>query len=123
MALSFILDEHLRGPLFNAIRRHHIAGGLLLDVIRVGDIDDLPLGSLDPAILQWCEQSGRLLVSMDYDTIPTHVANHVAAGYHIPGVLLIRPGTSLRQIVTHLELIAHAGTEAEYRDRIEFIPF
>lgn len=123
MALTFVLDENLRGPLLNAITRHHLSGGLIVDVVRVGDIEELPLGSRDPAIIEWCESSGRLLVSMDYDTIPTHVRHHLTMGRHHPGVLLVRQGTSLRVIVSHLELIAHAATPEEYRDRLEYIPF
>jgi len=122
MALSFLLDENLRGPLLNAISRHHLSGGLFIDAVRVGDVPELPLGIKDPQILEWCEQTGRLLVSQDYDTIPVHFANHLSAGKHVPGVLLVRPGTTFRSIVVHLELIAHAATVDEYRDRLEYIP-
>src|SRR5438128_2200982 len=47
--LLFLLDEHLRGPLWPAILRHNAQGGLLIDAVRVGDPPDLPLGSDDPA--------------------------------------------------------------------------
>jgi hypothetical protein len=51
MPLAFLLDEHLRGPLWNAIQRHDLASPFRLDVARVGDPSDLPLGSDDDAIL------------------------------------------------------------------------
>jgi hypothetical protein len=48
--LPFLLDEHLRGPLWLAILRHNAQGGLLIDAARVGDAPDLPLGSDDATI-------------------------------------------------------------------------
>lgn len=35
MALVFLLDEHLRGPLWNAIERHNGGGEYVIDAIRV----------------------------------------------------------------------------------------
>jgi hypothetical protein len=54
--LCFLLDEHLRGPLWLAILRHNSQGGLPIDVVRVGDSPDLPLGSTDLDILLWAER-------------------------------------------------------------------
>jgi hypothetical protein len=42
MKLRYVLDEHLRGPLWRAIGRHNSAGVYPLDVLRVGDLADLP---------------------------------------------------------------------------------
>jgi hypothetical protein len=51
MALSFVPDEHLRGPLWQAILRHNLDGAEPLDVVRVGDKPELPLHISDPEIL------------------------------------------------------------------------
>ena len=59
MAIRFLLDENLRGPLWQAIQRHNAAGGLPLDVERVGEPPDLPLGSLDSTLLEWCQRAAR----------------------------------------------------------------
>jgi hypothetical protein len=63
MPLQFVLDENQRGLLWRAIVRHNQLGANLVDVIRVGDPDDLPLGASDPEILVWCERENRILVS------------------------------------------------------------
>jgi hypothetical protein len=50
--LGFVLDEHLRGPLWDAIQAHNAkprAEPIL--AFRVGDLPDLPLGMDDPEIL------------------------------------------------------------------------
>jgi hypothetical protein len=123
MALCFVLDEHLRGGgLWQAIQQHNALGVDPLDMARVGDPPDLPLGTLDPDPLLWCEGRGRLLVSQDKNSLPGHLAQHLYAGRHSPGVLLIRAGTTVPQVLAALVLIAHAGDPLDYQDRIERIP-
>lgn len=52
MPLAFVLDEHLRGPLWQAVLRHNLRSNAPLDVACVGDSNELPLGADDAAILQ-----------------------------------------------------------------------
>jgi uncharacterized protein DUF5615 len=122
MALRYVLDEHLRGPLWRAIQWHNSSGAYPLDVVRVGDPADLPLGTGDPALLQWAEREQRILVTHDLDTMPTHLADHLAAGQHSPGVFMIRPHSTLPQILSFLRDAAYASEPEEWHDRIQFIP-
>jgi hypothetical protein len=123
MPLSYLLDEHLRGGgLWQAIRHHNTRGIHPLAAVRVGDPPDLPHGSTDPAILLWAEREGRILVTQDENTIPRHLAQHLQAGRHSPGVFMPRARCTIRQVLDALVLIAYAGDPAYYRDRIEYIP-
>lgn len=123
MPLRFVLDEQLRGqPLWYALQRHNAVGINVIDVVRVGDPSDLPLGSLDPDILIWAQRHDRILISVDYSTLPTHLADHLAGGNHSPGVLMIRRHSTLPRTITALELAAHAGDPADYQDTIIHIP-
>lgn len=65
MALAYVLDEHLRGPLWRAVQRHNARGSNPIDVARVGDANGPPLGATDPEILLWAEQAGRVLITFD----------------------------------------------------------
>jgi hypothetical protein len=120
--LRFLLDEHLRGPLWLAVVRHNARGGLALDVARVGDPPDLPLGSDDPAILLWTEREGRILLTEDVHTMPGHLARHLQAGHHSPGVFIVSDGCSIGELVSHLELVAQAGEAADYADAVTYVP-
>ncbi len=123
--LKFLLDEQLRGLLWRAIQNHNAAGSLLLDVVRVGDPPDLPLGSDDPSILQWAEREARILVTRDFSTMPGHLADYLNAGRHSPGVLILSPGASITSLVSYLEIAAHAGYPDDFSDRYHrylFIP-
>jgi hypothetical protein len=122
MALRFVLDENQRGLLWRAIVRHNQLGVNPVDAVRVGDADDLPLGASDPEILLWCEREDRILVSFDKATLAGHLAAHLNAGRHAPGILMLRHGGRLSQVVQHMALVAHASESWEWSDRIEFIP-
>ena len=122
MALRFVLDEHLRGLLWNAIRQHNAAGAYPIDAMRVGDPPDLPSGTQDPDLLIWAEREGRLIVTNDRKTMRPFLTQHLLAGRSSPGVLLIPSGYSFAQIVFDLALIAHAGDPLTYQDDIRFMP-
>src|SRR5690349_12917848 len=69
MALAYLLDENERGVLWRALQRHNSFGVNPIDVLRVGDFSELPLGSKDPAILLWAEANNRILISRDERTL------------------------------------------------------
>jgi hypothetical protein len=98
MPLRFVLDEHLRGPLWHAILRHNRAGVSRFDATRVGDPPDLPLGSPDPAILTWAEREGWALVTLDRNTMIGHLWDHLDAGNHLPGLFLIRRSSPIKSL-------------------------
>jgi hypothetical protein len=123
MPLRFLLDENQRGLLWRAIVRHNQSGLYPLDVERVGDRPDLPLGSTDPEILLWCEREDRILVSFDKTTLAGHLAAHLQAGRHSPGIFMLRRGIRLADVVAHLMLVAYASDAWEWQDRIEFVPY
>lgn len=120
--LHFLLDEMLRGPLFSAILRHNRLGGLSIDVVRVGDFPALPLRSPDSEILLWAEHEGRILLSLDRDTLAGHLAQHLLAGHSSPGIMMLDPTCSIGQLVSFLEMATHAGNPDDYRDRITYVP-
>jgi hypothetical protein len=122
MPLSYLLDENVPGRLDRAIGRHNAQGTYLLDVVRVGEPADLPPGSGDPEVLVWAELQGRILVSLDENTLPRHLADHLGVGRHSPGVFLIRPQFTIPQVIAFLALAAYAADPAEYVDRIEYVP-
>ena len=123
MALAFLIEEDLRGPLPAAIRAHNAAGIDQIDALAVGEPLDLPLGTKDPDILLWAEAAGRILVSHDKKTMLTHLQEHLHAGHHCPGILIVRSGATLPNVVHSLAVAAHAGKPTDFLDQIDFIPY
>ena len=122
MPLKYVLDENLRGPLWSLFTRHNRKGEHPVEAVRVGDQDSVPLGIKDPELLRWAEDEGRILVSKDVRTMPSHLAAHLAAGRHSPGVMTIKPGVPLREILEFLVLAAYATDPAEWADANRYVP-
>jgi hypothetical protein len=122
MALAYVFDENMPGRLYRAVQRHNRRGLHLLDVVRVGDLPDLPRGSDDPSILIWAERERRILVTLDVTTMPGHLAAHLAAGHHAPGVFTIRPKARMDDVVEYLAIIAHASDVQDWQDGSWYIP-
>jgi hypothetical protein len=121
-ALRYVLDEQLRGVLWRTIAQHNRHSTYPLDTVRVGDSPAPALGTKDPDILLWAERADRLLISLDKQTLPRHFADHLNAGRHTPGILVIRSSTTVLETLEYLVLAAYAGTPSEYRDTLRFIP-
>ena len=92
-----------------------------MDVVQVGDPTDLPLGTSDSDLIRWAEAEDRIIVSLDSRTLPTHLAEHLAAGGNSPGVFIARrPITAA--FAEWLVLLAYASEPEEWRDRVSFVP-
>jgi len=122
MSLAFLLDENLPRRAVRAIQRHNLTGELPLDAVRVGDLPELPLGADDSMVLLWAESASRILISEDKHTLQNHLEDHLAAGRHSPGLFLVRPATSLSNLIEYLALVAHLTEPFEWQDRVTFIP-
>jgi hypothetical protein len=59
LKIRFLVDENLWPELVAAVRRYNPA----IDILRVGQPGAPPLGTLDPAILVYCEAEQRALVT------------------------------------------------------------
>ncbi len=118
MKPRFLLDEHVNRAIQRQLRRLDVR----IEVLAVGDPGAPSAGTPDPALLVWLEKEGYILVTENRSTMPTHLADHYAAGRHVPGIFWLRPGAGLGAIIEELYLIWSASEADEYRDRTLFIP-
>ncbi|MDZ4879173.1 MAG: hypothetical protein CLLPBCKN_008611 [Chroococcidiopsis cubana SAG 39.79] len=118
MSINYLLDENLP-PLYKVqlLRRQSD-----LIVWMIGEPGVPPTGTLDPEILLWCEINNFILVTNNRSSMPVHLAEHLAQGHYIPGIFVLRPRAEIGQVLDDLILIALAGNENEYQDRIVHIP-
>lgn len=121
--LLFLLDEDTHGGVAEAFRRRvRLGTPPPVDVVYVGDPLAPSKGIQDPDLLVWAEEHGRVLVSNDRSTLIGHFQSHLAAGRHSPGVLIVKPGTGVGQLISEIILISEACTPDEFVDRVQFIP-
>jgi hypothetical protein len=117
----FLIDENLaRFAIVDGIRLRNPA----IDVLFVGGPGAPPLQTPDPAILEYCEQTQRMLVTDNRESMPAHVADSFAAGRHHWGILTVRKGRrhDIGGIIDSLELNWALEEAEDYADREAWIP-
>ena len=118
MPLRYLIDENLAPAFRTELMRRDRS----LVVWMVGDPNAPPRGTSDPDILVWCEENGFVLVTNNRKTMPVHLADHLAAGRHVPGILTLDLSEGMARLLDELILIAGASRNDEYQDRIEYMP-
>ena len=119
MRVKFLLDENLSPRLKIAVLRLNPN----IDILRIGDPNTLPLGSLDPDVLLYLNRSQRLLITDNRSSMPEHLRDHWEQGHHIWGLLWTRPNTPMRVLAQELLLIWETTEAEEWVDCLDWIPF
>ena len=117
--MRFLLDENTAHVIRDGLIRRHPE----VEFRVIGRDGVPPLGTKDEEILEFLEREGYILVSSNRSTMPIHLEAHLQEDRHIPGILLLRPRFSYREIIDTLELILLAGVTEDLRDRVVYIPF
>lgn len=116
--LKYLIDENV-SPLYpNQLRRRQCE----LVVLVIGEPRTLPTGTLDPAILLWCEEYDFVLVTNNRASMPVHLRDHINEGRHIPGIFILSPDLTVGQNLDELLLIAEGSFDGEYQDQIVYFP-
>jgi hypothetical protein len=110
MPIRYVIDECLRDEmLFRILKSLENP----IDVVRVGDIPELPIGIKDEDLLQWASRSGRIVVTADHNSMPGHLAECVASGGNNPGVLIVRRAANFHEVAEWLEIFTTCPEDAQ----------
>jgi hypothetical protein len=90
---------------------------------RVGDPGAPPPGTLDPAILLWCEEHDFILVTNNRRSMSSHLADHLAQGRRMPGIFQLNADQSMGETIELLLLAAEASGSDEHQNQIKYLPF
>lgn len=119
MKVRFLLDENLSPKLRASLWRH----SPLVDVLRVGDPEAPPLGTLDPDILRYLEHDQRALVTNNRISMPKHLQDHYAAGGQHWGVFSLTQGATFGAVLETLIIIWEVSEAEEWINQTRWIPF
>lgn len=120
---GILCDENTHGDLVRAFhRRTRLGEQPPVEVLRVGEPGAPPTGTLDPDLLVWCAENDFILLSDDRNTLPGHLRDHLAAGGHSPGILLMRNRITIPKVVESAVLVAAVDPDL-CRNQVVFIPF
>lgn len=98
--IRFLVDECVTGHLVTALRQ-------LAPELDVATLPELGLSGLpDPEVLRAAGRLRRVLVTSDRKTMTGHFWRLVAEGLDSPGVVVLREGAPIRDVVLDLSLLA-----------------
>jgi hypothetical protein len=96
--IRFQADSDLRSQIVQAVR--HTEPAIEFVSAFEGGIVGLP----DPEVLGIVAQKGRILVTHDRRTMPMHLRDHLIAGRHSPGVLVVAQHEAIGPVAEALSI-------------------
>jgi len=98
----FLLDENMP---HRAIRKLLLRREPAMHIWVIGQRDTPALSALDTELLIWIEERGCLSVTRNRASMPAHLRDHLAAGRHVPGILVAPQRMAAWEIADGLHLI------------------
>jgi Domain of unknown function (DUF5615) len=105
---------------------HDILRGLLRRIPQLDAVTALEIGmgeATDPELLIRAAHEGRIIVTHDRKTMPTHAADLMSAGENIAGVFVVPRSMPLHQVIEDLELMITCSENDEWINVIRYLPF
>jgi predicted nuclease of predicted toxin-antitoxin system len=115
--VPLLSDEDFNGNVVTGVRRHYPG----VDLVRVQEVG--LSGRQDPDILAWAAEQGRCLLTNDRRTMIDFALTRVDQGLPMPGVFVLRPGTSIHDAIESVAMIALASDPADWQGEVHWIPF
>jgi hypothetical protein len=104
---------------------HDILQGLYR---RIPDLDAITAhemglsDAVDPVILAWAAENHRVIITHDVHTMPGHVADRIAAGESVAGVVIVPQLMSIGRAIDDLELIVACTELNEWENMVRHLP-
>jgi len=114
--LRLLSDEGFHGDVVSGVRLRYPE----VDLVRSQDIG--LLGQKDPEVLAWAAAQDRILLTNDRRTMIAFAHNRVAQGLAMPGVFVLRPGTSIADAIEAVAMVALASDPADWANEVHWLP-
>ena len=105
---------------------HDILRGLIRRIPQLDAVTAFEIGmseATDPELLTWAAQEGRIIVTHDLTTMPTHAADLMREGENIAGLFVVLHRLPLHQVIEDLELMITCSENDEWVNVIRYLPF
>lgn len=103
-------------------QKHFGSDSLTWKFISIGDAAGPSRGISEPALLHWIEENDRVLVSLNRRSLPGHLADHLEAGLHVPGILLIAARATWAEVIENVLAVSSTIDADALRDQIRYLP-
>ena len=114
--LRLLADENLNDHVFRTARRCVRE----IDVVRARDVG--LSGADDPTVLAWAASERRLVISNDRRTMSPYAYDRIAEGKPMPGLLIVRPGFTVAELVDDLLVLASQFQQDDFDGQVRWVP-
>jgi len=114
--LRLLTDENVNQHILRGLGRRLPQ----LDVLSVRDVG--LMRHPDRVILVWAASEDRAILTHDIKTMVPDAERLVAEGQPMAGVVFVPDQMAIGPAISDLELVVECYTQAEMRDRIEYLP-
>jgi predicted nuclease of predicted toxin-antitoxin system len=114
--LRLMSDADVHGHIIRGVRARNPG----IDLVRVQEVGLRT--AADPVILERAALEHRIVITQDRSTMIGFARERIVAGVPMPGLFVLRQGTSISQAIDELLLVDSCSEPEEWRDRIEFLP-
>lgn len=104
---------------------HDVLRGLIRRIPQLDAVTAFELGlseATDPELLTRAAQEGRVIVTHDRKTMPTHAADLMDEGRNIAGLFVVPRSMPLRQALEDLELLVSCTENDEWVNVVRYLP-
>jgi hypothetical protein len=91
-----------------------------LDIVRAQDVG--LSGALDPTVLEWAAQEGRVLLTHDVSTMTAHAYARVTSDLPMPGIFAVSQLAPISQVIEDLVLLAECSLPGEWEGQVRYLP-
>ena len=96
VSLRFLADEDFDNDILRGMLRRLPD----LGIVRAQDVG--LSGALDPAVLEWAAQEGRVLLTHDVSTMTAHAYARVTSDLPMPGLFAVSQLAPISQVIEDL---------------------
>ncbi|SRR5581483_10507515 len=114
--LKFVADENFNNDIVRGVRRRNEA----IDIVRVQD-EGLS-GAVDPIVLEWAAQNGRLVLTHDVSTMTRYTYDRVRANQPMPGIVEASRDVPIGKAIEDILILAECSREGEWEGQIIYLP-
>lgn len=115
--LRLLIDQNLD---------HDILRGLVRRIPQLDAVTAFEISmsaATDPQLLTWAARAGRIIVTHDLTTMPTHAAVLMGEEINIAGLFIVPRSLPLQRVIDDLELLITCSENHEWVNIIRYLPF
>jgi hypothetical protein len=114
--IRFATDENFDNHILHALGRRYPD----VDIVRIQDTH--LYGADDEAVLQWCADERRIVLTHDGSTLIAVAYRRVEAELPMPGVWEVGRDTPISELLNDLAVLIECGSSEEFQNLVIFIP-